>query len=164
MELIMPGIGLIFWMTLSFGIVLFVLRKFAWNPILGTLRERENFINNSLREGQRIKRELAELDHTKEKMILQTKEKADEIIHQAKLDGDKIIEEAQDKARAEADKIIDAARNSIQAQKKAAENEIRQQIVLLSVDLAQKVLSEEFTDTQKKNQYVNRLLDDIKLN
>ncbi|MFP4289439.1 MAG: F0F1 ATP synthase subunit B, partial [Bacteroidales bacterium] len=91
-------------------------------------------------------------------------EKADEIIHQAKLDGDKIIEEAQDKARAEADKIIDAARNSIQAQKKAAENEIRQQIVLLSVDLAQKVLSEEFTDTQKKNQYVNRLLDDIKLN
>lgn len=164
MELIMPGIGLIFWMTLSFGIVLFVLRKYAWNPILGTLRERENFINNSLREGQRIKRELAELDHTKEKMILQAKEKTDEMIHQAKLDGEKIIQEAQEKARGETNKIIDAARNSITAQKKAAENEIRQQIVLLSVDLAQKVLSEEFTDTQKKNQYVNKLLDDIKLN
>ncbi len=164
MELIMPGIGLIFWMTISFGIVLLILRKYAWNPILGTIRERENFINNSLREGQRIKRELAELDHTKEKMIMQAKEKADEMIHQAKLDGDKIIEEAQKKARAEADNIIDAARNRILAQKKAAEKEIRQQIVILSVDLAQKVLSEEFTDTQKKNQYVNKLLDDIELN
>lgn len=164
MELVTPGIGLIFWMTLSFGLVLFILRKFAWTPILGTIKERENFIAQSLENSKKIEREMEELEATKEKMILKSKKDADEIIHQAKLDGEKIIADAQENAREEATKIVDAAKNSIDSQRKMVENEIRQQIIALSVEMAQKVLKEEFADQQKKSEYVSKLLDDMKLN
>jgi F-type H+-transporting ATPase subunit b len=164
MELVTPGIGLIFWMTLSFGLVLFILRKFAWTPILGTIKERENFIAQSLENSKKIEREMEELEATKERMILKSKQNADEIIHQAKLDGEKIIGDAQEKAREEAAKIVDAAKSSINSQRKMVENEIRQQIIALSVEMAQKVLKEEFADQQKKSEYVSKLLDDMKLN
>ncbi len=164
MELVTPGLGLIFWMTLSFGLVLIILRKFAWKPILGAIRERENFIANSIRQSKRIQRELAELDGTKEKLLLQAKEKAEEVLRQAKIDGEEVIIKAQAQARKEATQIVEAAKNSILAERKAVEREIREQIVLLSMDVAQKVLKEEFLDAGKKNKYVGKLLEDIQLN
>ena len=164
MELVMPGMGLIFWMSLSFGLVLVILRKFAWKPILGTIRERENFIADSIRQSKRIQRELAELDATKEKLLIQAREKADEVLRQAKLEGEEVIKKAQAQARKEASLIVDAAKTSIQAERKAAEREIREQIVMLSIDVAQKVLREEFQDSGKKNKYVDKLLEDIQLN
>jgi len=164
MELISPGIGLIFWMTLSFGLVLLILRRFAWKPILGTIRERELFIASSIRESKRIQRELAELDSTKEKLLLQAKDKAEEVIHHAKKEGEEIIRKAQQHAREEATKIIDAAKNSINAERKAAEREIRQQIINLTVDMAKQLLEEEFSDEKRKNQYIERLLEGIQLN
>ncbi|TVQ13145.1 MAG: ATP synthase F0 subunit B [Bacteroidetes bacterium] len=164
MELVTPGLGLIFWMTLSFGLVLIILRKFAWKPILGAIRERESFIANSIRQSKRIQRELAELDGTKEKLLLQAKEKAEEVLRQAKIDGEELIKKAQAQARKEATQIAEAAKNSIMAERKAVEREIREQIVLLSIDVAQKVLKEEFLDVGKKNKYVGKLLEDIQLN
>lgn len=164
MELVTPGLGLIFWMSLSFGLVLIILRKFAWRPILGTIRERENFIADSIRQSKKIQRELAELDATKEKLLIQAKEKADEVLRKAKLEGEEVIKKAQAQARKEASLIVEAAKNSIQAERKAVEREIREQIVMLSIDVAQKVLREEFTDVGKKNKYVDKLLEDIQLN
>ena len=164
MELVTPGIGLIFWMTLSFGLVLFILRKFAWKSILSTIRVRELYIAGSIRSSKRIQRELAELDSTKEKLMLQAKDKAAELVQQAKQDGDEIVRKAQKQAREEASKIIETAKNSINAERKAAEREIRQQIVDLTVDVARKLLREEFTDNQKNNDYVEKLLGDIQMN
>lgn len=164
MELVTPGIGLIFWMTLSFGIVLIILRKFAWKPILSTIKERENYIAGAIRHSKKIERELAEIDHTKEKMIQIAKNDADDLIKKAKTQGEEIIQKAQQEARKEASLIIENAKNSIIAERRAAEKEIREQIVLLSLDVAQKVIKEEFTDVQKKNQYINKLLEDIQLN
>lgn len=164
MELVTPGIGLIVWMTLSFGIVLFVLRKYAWKPILVNIKEREKYISDSIRHSKKIHRELAELDMTREKMLQEAKNQADEMIKQAKNQGEEIIHKAQDQARKEAEKIVDAAKNSIMAERKAAEREIRQQIVALSIDVAQKIIREEFVDVEKKNQYINKLLEDIQLN
>ncbi len=164
MELVMPGMGLIFWMTLSFGLVLIILRKFAWRPIMGTIRERESFIADSIRQSKRIQRELAELDATKEKLLIQAREKAEEVLRQAKLEGEEVIKKAQAQARKEASLIVDAAKTSILAERKAAEREIREQIVMLSIDVAQKVLREELKDAGKKNKYVDKLLEDIQLN
>lgn len=164
MELVTPGIGLIFWMSLSFGIVLYVLRKFAWRPILSTIKEREAYIANAIRHSKKIQRELAELDTTKEKLLQQAKNKAEEVIKKAKLDGEQIIQKAQLQARKDAEQIIDAAKNSIQAERRAAEREIKQQIVLLSLDVAQKVMLEEFNDPEKKSKYINQLLEDIQYN
>jgi F-type H+-transporting ATPase subunit b len=164
MELVTPGIGLIFWMTLSFGLVLVILRKFAWRPILSTIKEREAYIAGSIRESKRIQRELAELDATKEKLLVQAREKADELIQQAKKEGDSVIKNAQQQAREEASKIIESAKNSIFAERKAAEREIRKQIVNLTVDMTRRVLQDEFSDVGKNNQYVEKLLGDIQLN
>jgi F-type H+-transporting ATPase subunit b len=164
MELVTPGIGLIFWMTLSFGIVLFVLRKFAWGPILGTIRERENFISNSIRDSKRVQRELAQLDETKERIMNQAREDAADVVKRAKGEAEILIRKAQDNAREEAQKIMDATKNMIVAERKAAEREIRQQIILLSMDLAQSVMEVEFKDKENKNKYISKLLDDIKLN
>lgn len=164
MELVTPGIGLIFWMALSFGIVLYILRKFAWRPILSTIKEREAYIANAIRHSKKIQRELAELDTTKVKLIQQANNKAEEVIKQAKLEGDKIIQKAHQQARKEAAQIVEAAKKSILAERKAAEREIRQQIVLLSLDVAQKVMLEEFNDLDKKSKYINKLLEDIQYN
>jgi F-type H+-transporting ATPase subunit b len=164
MELVTPGIGLIFWMTLSFGLVLVILRKFAWRPILSTIKEREAYIAGSIRESKRIQRELAELDATKEKLLVQAREKADELIQQAKKEGESVIKNAQQQAREEASKIIESAKNSIFAERKAAEREIRKQIVNLTVDMTRRVLQDEFSDVGKNNQYVEKLLGDIQLN
>jgi F-type H+-transporting ATPase subunit b len=164
MELVSPGIGLIFWMTLSFGTVLLILRKFAWRPILSTIKERESFIAGSIRHSKKIERELAELDATKEKLLLQAKGMADDVIKKAKADGEDIIHKAQIQARKEANQIIEAAKTSIMAERRAAEREIKQQIVLLSLDVAQRVIKEEFQDIKKKNQYIDKLLEDIQLN
>lgn len=164
MELVTPGIGLIFWMTLSFGLVLIILRKFAWRPILSTIKEREAYISGSIRESKRIQRELAELDATKEKMLVQAREKADELIQLAKKEGDIVIKNAQQQAREEASKIIESAKNSIFAERKAAEREIRKQIVNLTVDMTRRVLQDEFSDVGKNNNYVEKLLGDIQLN
>ncbi len=164
MELVSPGIGFVFWMTLSFGLVLFILRKFAWKPILSTIKERENYIANSIRHSKKIHRELQELDQTKEKLLNQARDRADEMIKQAKLEGEEIIQKAQQAARKEADQIIESAKSSILAERRAAEKEIRQQIIMLSLDLAQKVIREEFQDVHKKNEYIGKLLEDIQLN
>ncbi len=164
MELLMPGIGLIFWMTLSFSLVLVILRKFAWKPILATIKEREDYIANSLRQGKRIQRELADLDATKEKLLAQAHEKAEEVVQKARQDGDQIIENARKQAAEDTNQLIETAKNSILAERKAAEREIRNQIVKLSVDMAQKVIKEEFADVDKKNKYVDKLLEEIQLN
>jgi F-type H+-transporting ATPase subunit b len=164
MELVTPGIGLIFWMTLSFSLVLIILRKFAWRPILSAIKEREKYIAGAIKHSKKIERELAELDVTKEKMMIQARENVDEIIKKAKLDGEQIIQKAQLLARKEATQIIESAKKSIEAERRAAEREIREQIVLLSLDVAQKVIREEFRDPQKKNEYVSKLLEDIQLN
>lgn len=164
MELVTPGIGLIFWMTLSFGLVLFILRKFAWKPILSTIKEREAFIAGSIRDSKRIQRELADLDATKEKLLVQAREKADELIQQAKKDSEVVIQKAQQQAIEDAAKIVEAAKKSIFAERKAAEREIRQQIINLTVDMTRRVLRDEFRDIGKNNQYVEKLLEDIQLN
>ncbi len=164
MELVSPGLGLIFWKALAFGIVLIILRKYAWRPILSTIKEREHFISNSIRHGKRIHQELAELDATKEKLLIQAKEKASEVIKQAKLDGEEIIQKANRQARQEANQIIEAAKNSIMAERKAAEREIRQQIILLSMDVASKVMQKEFSDQKRNDEFISKLLDEIQLN
>ncbi len=164
MELVMPGIGLIFWTTVAFGMVLIILRKFAWKPILYTIKERENYIAQSLKQSKRIQRELDELDNTKEKLMIQAKATAEEIIQKARIDGEQIVKAAQQKAQKEASQLINDAHNAITAERRAVEKEIRQQIALLSVDIAKHVIQDEFNDIGKKNKYVNKLLEDIPLN
>lgn len=164
MELVSPGLGLIFWMTLAFGIVLLVLRKYAWRPILNTIREREMYISKSLRDAQHIQRELAALEKVKESKLKDAEKLRLELLAQARTEADDIIRLARQKASTDVTQMMEDAKRAVEAQRKSVINEIRGQIALLSIDMAEKVLEGELKDKKISSDLVNHLLDKVILN
>ncbi len=164
MELIKPAIGLIFWMCLTFFIVLFILKKFAWKPILKALKDREDSIQNALDTAKKAREEMAGLKADNEKIIAEAKTERDIILKEAREIKDKMINEAKDRASKEADKIVAIARENIQNEKMAAITELKNQVAKLSIDIAEKILTEELSSPAKQKQLVSALLDDVNLN
>lgn len=164
MELVSPGIGLIFWMTLAFGIVMLVLRKYAWRPILNTIREREMSISQSLRNAQHIQRELAALEQVKQQKLKEAEKLRLELLAQSRLEADEILRTARQKAAADTVQMMEDAKRAVEAHRKAVINEIRGQIALLSIDIAEKVLEDELKDKKISADLVNQLLDRVILN
>lgn len=164
MELIKPDLGLLVWMLLSFGVVVFVLAKFAWKPILKALKDRERSINKSLTAAQRAKEEMAKIEFGNEKITALAKIERDNLLKEAKELKDKIIEEAKEEARKEAKQIIDQAVQSVHKEKNEAINEIKNQIAALSVDIAEKLIKQKLTDESKQKKLLDSLIENIDLN
>jgi F-type H+-transporting ATPase subunit b len=164
MGLVTPGIGLLFWMLLSFTIVLFVLKKYAWGPIVKALHDRENSIAEALATAEKAREEMAKLKADNEKIIAQANEERKKILSEAYEQNKHIVAEAKAEAKAEADKILEAARETIEHEKNMALSEIKHLMADLSIDIAKKVLQRELSDENKQKEYVNNILDDIKLN
>lgn len=164
MELVNPGIGLIFWMALAFGIVLWVLAKFAWKPIMKSLREREDSIDKALHEADRARQEMKELKFSNEQMMAEAKEERDALLKQARETREKLIEEAKGKADEEARRIIESARESIRNEKMAAMVEMKNEIARLAIDISEKLLRHELTDKKKQNELAEELIKKAKLN
>jgi len=164
MELIRPDFGLLFWMVVSFGIVLFILRAFAWRPILNALKERERTINERLDVARKAKKELAEIEFGNERIIALAKTERANMLREAQEKKDKIIEEAKADARKEADKILEQTNRRIEARKKEAEEDLKNQIASLSLQIAEKVLKERLSDDQRQKDYVNSLVNEITIN
>ncbi len=164
MELILPGIGLIFWMTLSFSIVLFILKKFAWKPISATIRRREAFIAQSLEDAEEINRQKSEMQALKDSLFKQGLQEKEAIILEAKKQKEQIIKEAHEAAREEARKVMEQAHLSLQAEKEQAIKELRSEIALISVDMAEKILKNELEDKNKQKDMVYNLLGDVSSN
>lgn len=164
MELISPGIGLIFWMTLSFGLVLFILGKYAWKPIMKGLHEREDSIEKALHAADEAKREMLKLKAGNEQLLREAKEERDALLREARKLKDAIIEDARVKANEEASRIVENARESIQYEKMAAINELKNQIASISIEIAEKILGQELADKDKQHQLTQSLLKNIKIN
>ena len=164
MELLMPGLGLIFWMTIAFGFVLLILKKYAWSPILNVLHERENKLAQSFSDARRIEQEMSQLAVLKTKKIAEAEKHYSEIISRAQLDADRIIEEAREKATEKARLITEKADEMVEAYKQEAMREVKSQLSALSLEIAEKVLMEEFSDKDRNARYVNKLLDEIVMN
>lgn len=164
MELIKPDIGLLIWMIVSFGIVTFILIKYAWKPILKALKDRESTIEKRLLAAKKAKDELAKIEFGNEKISALAKIERENILKEAKEIKNNIIEEAKNEAKVEARKIIEEARKSIEKEKIDAINEIKNQITELSVIIAQKILKSELENKEKQKQLINKLIDDIDLN
>lgn len=164
MGLVTPNPGTIFWMLIIFGIVLFVLRKFAWKPILNALKEREESIANALNSAEEAKREVAGLKAGNDKIIAEARHEKNLILKEAKEIKDKIIAEAKEKAMQETSKSIELAQRQIQAEKNAAINDIKKQVAELSVMIAEKVIKKELANKAEQEKMVDGLVDDIKLN
>jgi F-type H+-transporting ATPase subunit b len=164
MGLVTPNPGTIFWMLIIFGITLFILRKFAWKPILNALKEREESITNALNSAEEAKQQVASLKADNEKIILEAKQEKNIILKEAREMKDKIVAEAREKAVAEGAKSIELAKQQIQAEKDAAISDLKKQVAELSVLIAEKVIRKELTNKAEQEKMVNGLVDDIKLN
>lgn len=162
MELITPGLGLIFWMTLAFLLLLYILGKFAWKPILQMLKERETSIHESLNAAKEAREEMKNLQFSNEKLLQEAKNERDALLNEARKVKDKIIEDARTKATEEAARIVESAKASIQNEKMAAMTELKNQIAESSLNLAKFILKRELTDPKKQEEYVQELLKEIK--
>ena len=164
MDLVTPNPGTIFWMLIIFGIVLFILRKFAWKPILNALKEREESIASALNSAEEAKRKVADLKADNDKIIAEARQEKNVILKEAKDMKNKIIAEAKEKAMQEADRSIELAKRQIQSEKDAAISDLKKQVAELSVLIAEKVLKKELTSKTEQEKMVDGLVDDLKLN
>ena len=151
-------------MMVSFGIVLLVLRVLAWRPILSAIKERERTIQERLDVARKAKKELAEIEFGNERIIALAKTERANMLKEAQETKRKIIEEARQEARQEANKIMEDTNRKIEARKREAEQQIKDQIAGLSVEVAEKVLKEKLSDDQKQKDYIKSLVDEITIN
>jgi len=164
MELVKPAFGLVFWMIVSFSIILFLLKKFAWGPILNSLTERENTISDALNTAQKAKEEMLALKAGNEKLLQEARNERDTLLKEAREAKEMIISEAKAKATDAADKILVSARENISNEKMAAITELKNYVATLSIEIAEKVLKQELADPNKQRELVQTLLKDTKLN
>lgn len=164
MELVLPGIGLIFWMTLSFLILAFILGKFGWPVIVQALDKRETKITESLELAEKTREEMKALQANNEQLLREAKEERDSILAEARKISQKMYDEAKEKANEEAQRILTSAKENIHYEQMKAIAEVRNTIAELSLEIAGKVLSEEMKVNGRHTSYVNRLVDEIKLN
>lgn len=161
MELITPDFGLLFWMTIAFGIVFFVLAKFAFPVINGMLKKREEEINNALELAERTHKEMEQLQADNEQLLQQAREERVKILNEAKQLSDKFVEDAKVKANEEKDRIIENAKEVIEHEKLAATTEIKNQIADISIKVAEKILGKALKSDKEQLDYINRLLEEI---
>ncbi|MCC7231820.1 MAG: F0F1 ATP synthase subunit B [Bacteroidia bacterium] len=164
MELIKPEIGLVFWMLVSFLVVLFILKKFAFPVITKALSEREHSIASALDSARKAKEEMAALQADNEKLIRQARAERDQMLKEARDTRDHLIHEAKSKAQTEANRIIASARETINNEKIAAVNELKNQIASMSIEIAEKILNHELSQDEKQRTLMQSLLKDVNLN
>ena len=164
MDLLLPGLGLLFWTLLAFGIVFFILKKFAWKPILASLKEREEGIAGSLEAAQKMKAEMAQLKNENEAMMAKAREERAQLLKEARETRDKIVNEAKELAKAEANKIILDAQAAIEQQKMAALTDVKNQVGNLVIEVSEKVLRRELSNKAEQETYIQQLAGEVKLN
>lgn len=159
-----PDIGLVFWTGISFLIVLFLLAKFAWKPILGAVKQREENIENALLAAEKAQAEMQKLNAKNEELLVQAREERDALISEAKAAREKMISEAKTTANAEAEKIMTSAKASIEIEKKAAIAELKNTVGALSLEIAEKVVREKLSDDNKQKELVEKLVAEAHVN
>jgi F-type H+-transporting ATPase subunit b len=164
MELVTPNAGTIFWMLIVFGLVVFILRKFAWKPILNALNDREQYIENALNAASEARREVDELKAGNKKIVEEGFKQKEAILNETLDLKEKIISEAKEKASAETQKSIESARQQIENEKARAVKEMKQQVSELSLMIAEKILKQNMAQDKVQQNLVNKLIDEIKLN
>jgi F-type H+-transporting ATPase subunit b len=164
MELLTPAIGLLFWMALVFGILVFFLKKFAWLPILSSLKEREDSIESALRMAEETRAEMAKLKSDNDKILAEARAERDKMIRDAKSITDKMIADAKEKAVLEGNKIIADAREAIQQEKAAMISQMKKDMASFSIEIAEKVIRRELLDKTSQEALVSSLISEAKLN
>ena len=161
MSLLLPDSGLLFWMTLVFLVVFFVLWKWGFPSIIKMVNERKEYIDESLAKAEEANLRLANIQKQGEELLMEAREKQAQILREASETRDTIVGQAQEKARDESARILSEAKAEIESQKQAAIRDIRAQVAELSVQIAEKILQKELSTSAEQTQFIDRLLDDV---
>ncbi|MDR0971804.1 MAG: F0F1 ATP synthase subunit B [Bacteroidales bacterium] len=164
MELITPELGLVFWMVVVFLILLLILGKFGWPVVLRMISEREQLIQNSLDEAKKARAEMEDLKSNNDILLKQAMEERDNILKEAKLLGETIMENSKVKAQEEAQRIVASAKESINYEKLQALTELKNQVATLSIDIATDVLKQELSNKELDKQIVEKRVSELNFN
>ncbi len=164
MSLVTPAIGLMFWTCIIFTLLIVLLRKFAWKPILTAVDDRNEQINSALKAADKARLEIENLNNDNERILLEAKSERDQLLKEARDIKDNIINEAKEKASNEAENILNAAKSQIENEKMKAITELKNSVAVLSIDIAEKVLKNELKEKSNQEDFINRILKNSELN
>ncbi len=164
MSLLTPHLGFFVWTIVAFVVVLFLLKKFAWKPILKSLNERESNIANSIAAAEKVRAEMAQMKSENEALLAKAREERAQMLKEARETKDKIINEAKDQAKVEANKIIVEAQAAIETQKMAAITDVKNQVGKLVIEVSEKVLRRELGSKDSQESHIKGLVEEVKLN
>jgi len=164
MELLTPGSGLLFWQFIVFVALVFLLGKMAWKPILKSLKEREDSIQFALDSAEKAKNEMASLKSENEKLLKQAREERDIMLREARDAANRIHDQAQADAKKNADKIIEDAKAVINIEKQAALRDVRAQVAIFSIEIAEKLIKKNLSTDKAQKEMVDGFINDLKLN
>ena len=152
--------GLFFWQLLIFIFLVLLLKKFAWKPILDTVNERESSIKDAMSEADKARKEMAAIQESNQKVLKEARAEREALLKDARDTGAEIVAQAKTDAKTEANKIISQAQEAIQNEKRAAVNELKNQVAKISLEIAEKVIDTELANKDKQTQLVDKLLKD----
>jgi len=164
MQLLTPAFGLIFWTVISFLIVFYILKKFAWTQILESMNKREKGIADSLATAENVRAEMALLKSENEELLVKAREERAIMLKEAKETKDKIINDAKEQAKLEMNKIIADAQSAINQQKMAAITDLKNQVGNLVIEVSEKILRRELSNKEEQENYIRQLADNVKMN
>jgi len=164
MDLLNPSFGLLIWTLIAFLIVFFILKKFAWKPILSSLKDREEGIADAIATAEKVKAEMVLLKSENEALMAKAREERAAMIKEAKEASDKMLANAKEKAKSEYDRIVADAQLAIQQQKNAALTDVKNQAGNLIIEVTEKLLRRELSDRAAQESYIKQLTDDVTLN
>jgi len=162
--MLQPSIGLIFWTTICFLILMFLLKKYAWKPVMGAIESREDSIREALASAEKARVDVANIAADNERVLAEARVERDNMLKEARQIKDAIVAEAGTIAQVEADKIVEKARQAVQLEKQAAMVEMKNTIAKLSLDIAEQILRKELKDEKKQEAHVSELIQEINLN
>ncbi|GAB1446939.1 MAG: F0F1 ATP synthase subunit B [Cyclobacteriaceae bacterium] len=164
MDLLTPGVGLIFWQAVVFLILILALSKMAWKPILNGLKQREETIQGSLDAADKARQQMVTMHADSEALLKEAREERDKILHEARDAANRLHSQAQVEARKNADKIIEDAKAVIQTEKNAALRDVKEQVAIFSLEVAEKLMRKNLSDDKAQRELTNRFVEELKLN
>lgn len=164
MDLLTPGVGLIFWQTVVFVLLVVVLAKLAWKPIINSLKEREASIQSALDTAEKARLEMSQLKSDNEKLLKEAREERDRILREAREISNRMKDEAQLEAKKSADKIVEDARAAINLEKQAALKDVKVHVAMFSLEIAEKLMKKNLASDKSQKDLVESYLKDLKIN
>ena len=164
LSLITPDLGLFFWQTVIFLVTLFLLSKFAWGPIMSAMKEREDSITDALSAADKAREDIEKLQATNEALLVEARAERDRILAEAQKNATTMMDDARVKATTEGNRLMEAARISIQTEKNAALNEVKNYTATLALDIAEKILRKELSNSDEQRKLVNEYIKEVNLN